>query len=143
VDVTDLSHWAKFEPERRLVREFDHWLVVTRARQVTLGSSVFLAKRPIASMAEATAEELAELGQVTAWFEATTRRVFGAEKFNYVAAMMKDPYLHFHAFPRYSVAQERFGIVWKDSEWPRVVRFDVLAAEADPGDELIALLRDA
>lgn len=139
--VADLSHWEKFEPERRVIKEFDHWIVVERARQVTLGASVFLIKRPIGSMAEATSDELAELAEITAWFEDLMRATFGAEKFNYVAAMMKDPFLHFHAFPRYSSEQEHFGITWTDSEWPKVVRFDVLATEEDPGDELVSLLR--
>ena len=135
------DHWKKFEPDRRLVKEFDNWLVVQRARQVTLGSCVLLLKRPVSGLGEAEPSELAELASVAAWFEIRTRALYEAERFNYVAAMMKDPYLHFHAFPRYSAARQAYGHTWEDAAWPKVASFEQVSVEADVTDQMVADLR--
>src|SRR6266545_2990335 len=119
-----MEHWAKFKPDERLVADFDHWLIVIRPKQVTLGSCVFLLKRPATGLGDLSPSEASELPSVAAWFEERLKRVFEAEKFNYVAAMMKDPYVHFHAFPRYSAAREFAGRKWEDHAWPAVVRFE-------------------
>jgi diadenosine tetraphosphate (Ap4A) HIT family hydrolase len=68
-------------------------------------------------------EESAELSCVMKWYEEKCRLLFGAEKFNYVAAMMRDNFVHFHAFPRYSKPVSRYGIEWKDDRWPRLLQF--------------------
>jgi diadenosine tetraphosphate (Ap4A) HIT family hydrolase len=118
-----LEHWEKFRPSDLGCREFRNWLVVVRQKQVTLGDCVFLVKRPVSSLAEMKADELSELADVAAWFETATKKLFAAERFNYIAAMMKDPYVHFHAFPRYSTPIVRYGIEWRDGAWPKVVEF--------------------
>jgi diadenosine tetraphosphate (Ap4A) HIT family hydrolase len=43
----------------------------------------------------------------------------GAEKVNVIAAMMKDPFVHFHFIPRYSQPKSAFGRDWVDEDWPR------------------------
>ena len=136
------DQWKKFQPESRTLRTFEHWLVVQRTRQVTLGSCVFLPKREIAGLPDASSEELQELSVVAAWFESKTIELFRAEKFNYVAAMMKDPYLHFHAFPRYSGPREAFGRSWADTSWPKVVQFEDLATEDDLGEAMVLAMQD-
>lgn len=134
-----LEHWAKFRPSELACREFSSWLVVVRQKQVTLGDCVFLVKRAVSSISEMEPNELAELAEVTAWFEATTKATFGAERFNYVAAMMKDPYVHFHAFPRYSTSTHRYGIEWRDEAWPKVIEFSDVAT---PDNVLKAIRED-
>jgi diadenosine tetraphosphate (Ap4A) HIT family hydrolase len=118
-----LEHWAKFRPSELTCREFSSWLVVVRQKQVTLGDCVFLVKRAVSSISEMTPGELAELAEVTGWFETVAKATYGAERFNYVAAMMKDPYVHFHAFPRYSGPIQRYDIEWRDEAWPKVIEF--------------------
>lgn len=135
----DLSHWEKFQPSGRTIRTFDHWLVVVRPKQVTLGSAVFLLKRAVTSMSEMTAGELSELAEIAAWYERRLREVFNAEKFNYIAAMMKDPYFHFHAIPRYGAEREFNGRSWADADWPAVATF----RDVDTSDDDIQLIREA
>ncbi|MEA3075689.1 MAG: hypothetical protein QOF60_597 [Actinomycetota bacterium] len=114
------------------MRDFPHWLVVTRSKQVTLGASLFLLKRPVPSFGEVAAEELAELAAVAGWFEEAVIEAFGAERFNYIAAMMKDPWFHFHAIPRYSGPREFEGREWIDQDWPAVATFrDVQTSEVE------------
>lgn len=121
---------AKFNPEKNCVKEFEHWLVCVRAKQVTLGDAIILLRREVPSMAEMTAEESAELAQVIAWYEEKCKTLFGATKFNYVVAMMKDNFVHYHAFPRYKEATTWNGTEWVDQDWPRLVQFrDVEVSE--------------
>jgi diadenosine tetraphosphate (Ap4A) HIT family hydrolase len=126
----NLDHWKKFRPTELIVQDFEYWLVVVREKQITLGACVFLLKRPVASLGELDAAELAELSSVAAWFEHASRVTYGADKFNYLAAMMKDPYVHFHAFPRYGSEVSRYGVEWVDAAWPRAIELkDVSTSE--------------
>lgn len=114
---------AKFNPEKNCVKEFEHWLVCVRAKQVTLGDAIILLKREVPSMAEMTAEESEEFAQVIAWYEGKCKSLFSAVKFNYVVAMMKDNFVHYHAFPRYKDPITWNGTEWVDQDWPRLVQF--------------------
>ena len=59
------------------------------------------------------------------------RTDLGADRVNVVAAMMKDPFVHFHFFPRFESAVNLFGQSWVDEDWPRaIVLRDV---ETSPG----------
>lgn len=137
--MSDLSHWAKFRPESLSIKEFASWIVVPRPKQVTVGSCVFLLKRPAPGLAELTTDELAELPTVAAWFESAVREEFAAEKFNYIAAMMKDPYFHLHAIPRYSAWRQFAGRQWEDENWPELVQF----APVGTSDAELEAVRDA
>lgn len=119
----EYEHWHNFNVDDLLVREFDHWMIVVRQKQVTLGATVFLLKRPIESFAAATPSELGEIAEVVSFFESRTAGLWDAERFNYVAAMMKDPFVHIHAFPRYSGPRLAYSREWNDSDWPRIVNF--------------------
>lgn len=37
--------------------------------------------------------------------------------------MMHDPFVHYHAFPRYDKSIKLFGKVWEDAEWPALISF--------------------
>ena len=113
----------KFNPQKNVVKEFKHWIVLLREKQVTLGATVIVLKRYVPSFAQMTAEESAEFPEVVKWFENLGRNLFGAEKFNYVVAMMKDSFIHYHAFPRYSTVFSLYGVEWKDVSWPKVIEF--------------------
>lgn len=127
----NLGHLVKFRPNDLLVKEFENWVVCVRAKQVTLGSCVILLKREEPSLGRLTASEAYGLVEAAKWFESITRATFSAEKFNYIAAMMKDPFVHFHAFPRYAGAREAVGEVWQDEYWPKAVTLaDVQTSEA-------------
>ena len=111
--------YDKFKPEEMTLKEFKHWIVVLRPKQLTLGCAVIILKDEHSFIGEANGEEFAEFPEVVAWYENKCRELFGAEKFNYLAAMMKDNFVHFHAFPRYSHEIEMFGEKLVYVYWPR------------------------
>ena len=37
------------------------------------------------------------------------------KEFNYMIMMMKDPFVHYHAFPRYDKVINLFDMKWKDN----------------------------
>lgn len=130
---------AKFNPAQNCVKEFKHWLVCVRAKQVTLGDAIILLKREVPSLADMSTEESAEFAEVLAWYEQKCTELFGAIKFNYVVAMMKDNFVHYHAFPRYSEKKVWGGAEWEDLDWPRLVQF----REVDLPKELVSKVADA
>lgn len=126
-----MDYMKKFKPEKNVIKEFDYWIVLLREKQVTLGATVIVLKREIQSLSQLSTDEAAEFPKVVEWFEELNTKLFGAEKFNYVAAMMKDNFVHYHAFPRYSHIFYKYGIEWKDASWPRVIEFIDVKYEND------------
>lgn len=118
-----MEFMKKFKPDKNVIKEFDYWVVLLREKQVTLGAAVIILKREIQSLSQMTSEEAAEFPKVVEWYEKLNSNLFGAEKFNYVVAMMKDNFVHYHAFPRYSTVFTRHNIEWKDVSWPKVIEF--------------------
>lgn len=113
----------KFKPSDYTLKETKYWLVILRQKQVTLGAVIIVPKRQISSFAEINTEEASELPSVISWYENTASKLYHPDKFNYVAAMMKDPFAHFHGFPRYSREVEAYDLTWKDEYWPGLVKF--------------------
>lgn len=118
-----MEFMKKFNPQNNVIKDFNHWIVLLREKQVTLGSVVIVLKRNIPSISQMNSEEAAEFPIVIEWYEQLIRELYGAEKFNYVIAMMKDNFVHYHAFPRYSKTVSRYGIEWVDVAWPKVIEF--------------------
>lgn len=107
------------QPFYDVIKDYDNWVVLFRGRQVTIGSVIIMAKdMSLRSIGELSGEALTELGVVSRDVERWLREAFGAEKFNYLALMMKDPEVHFHVIPRYSTAVEFDGRVYRDVDWP-------------------------
>lgn len=111
---------AKFGWPATLVREFDHWVVLARPAQPTLGSLVLAAKSDATAFSDLPAEAHAELKQVTAAIESALARAVTYDKLNYLMLMMVDPHVHFHVIPRYEGSRD-----WKEKEfvdvgWPRL-----------------------
>lgn len=68
-------------------------------------------------------EEGAEFPKVIRWYEEVCIKKFGAVKFNYMIMMMKDYFVHYHAFPRYDKDVVLFDKTWKDADWPGAINF--------------------
>ncbi len=102
-----------------LIKEYDHWVLVIRPKQITLGACTIIAKSDVTSLAALPSAAGAELITVMADFEQTLRAAFGAVKFNYLALMMVDPNPHFHAIPRYDRIVEFMGGQYLDELWPK------------------------
>ena len=102
-----------------LVCEFEHWLVLLRPAQVTLGSLVMAAKSDATAYSRLSAEAFAEQAQVVASIERGLREFCTFEKINYLMLMMVDREVHFHVIPRYSGTRKFEGTEFPDRGWPK------------------------
>lgn len=124
----------KFGWPATLIREFDHWLVLARPAQPTLGSLVLAAKSDATSFGALPGNAHAELKQVSLVIETALGSLIGYDKLNYLMLMMVDPHVHFHVIPRYEGSREWNGREFVDVGWPKVP--DLGHAVALKGDEL-------
>ena len=108
----------KFGWPATLIAEFDHWLVLLRPAQPTLGSLVLAAKSDATAFAGLPGEAHAELQRVTGAIDAALARFTGYARLNYLMLMMVDPHVHFHVIPRYEGEREKDGISVTDAGWP-------------------------
>lgn len=129
----------KFEVDSLALFANAGWTVSLRPRACTLGACVIAANRSRTSLADIDAAEAAALVEAVAWFEGRARALFGADKFNYLALMMVDDQLHFHALPRYAATPTFAGVDWPDPGWPG--QPDLGAGDATP--DALATVRAA
>lgn len=132
----------KFGWPHTLVAEFEHWLVLLRPAQPTLGSLVLAAKSDATAFGDLPGEAHAGLKQATQAIETALARLTGYARINYLMLMMVDPHVHFHVIPRYEGAREWGGISFADAGWPAVPRLGE-AVELDDArsDLLVAELK--
>jgi diadenosine tetraphosphate (Ap4A) HIT family hydrolase len=108
----------KFGYPDTLIRDYEHWVVLLRPAQVTLGSLVLAAKDDATAFGKLPAAAHAELAMITKAIEATLLAEIGYEKINYLMLMMVDPNVHFHVIPRYSAAKTLEDVTIGDAGWP-------------------------
>jgi diadenosine tetraphosphate (Ap4A) HIT family hydrolase len=108
----------KFGYPATLLHELQHWLVLLRPAQVTLGSLILAAKSEATAYAELPAEAFTEQGEAVRLIERALGGFTGYERINYLMLMMVDPNVHFHVIPRYSGARLWSGFEFPDSGWP-------------------------
>ena len=108
----------KFGWPGSLVHEFEHWVVLVRPAQVTLGSLVLAAKSEVTAYGALPCEAFAEQRDAVAAIERALAAFTGFEKINYLMLMMVDPNVHFHVIPRYSGTRSWDGIDFADAGWP-------------------------
>jgi diadenosine tetraphosphate (Ap4A) HIT family hydrolase len=108
----------KFGYPATLLREFEHWLVLLRPAQVTLGSLVLAAKSDATAYADLPREAFAEQADVVKAVERVLAGFCRYERINYLMLMMVDPNVHFHVIPRYSEPRQWSGMDFPDAGWP-------------------------
>ena len=124
----------KFGYPDSLLRDFEHWVVLLRSGQVTLGSLVLAAKSDATAFGSLPPEAHAELSVITREIEATLKAAIDYERINYLMLMMVDPNVHFHVFPRYQGTRSFEDRDIEDKGWPgppdlkSAVEIPVLAA---------------
>jgi diadenosine tetraphosphate (Ap4A) HIT family hydrolase len=114
----------KFGYPATLIREFEHWLVLLRPAQVTLGSLVLAAKSDSRAFASLPRDAFAEQADVIAIVETALARFTDYERINYLMLMMVDPNVHFHVTPRYSKPRIWNGMEFADAGWPGPPQLD-------------------
>ena len=108
----------KFDYPGSLIREFDHWCVLLRPEQATLGALVLACKEPVQAFGLVSPEGFTELQLVTRQLEQALAHAFEYQKINYLMLMMVDPDVHFHVLPRYASASSFKGVSFADEGWP-------------------------
>jgi diadenosine tetraphosphate (Ap4A) HIT family hydrolase len=103
-----------------LVRDYEHWVVMLRPAQPTLGSLVLAAKGEARSFGELSGAAFGELKVAAGEIEAALGAAVRFEKINYLMLMMVDPHVHFHVVPRYDGEREACGVRVRDEGWPKV-----------------------
>jgi diadenosine tetraphosphate (Ap4A) HIT family hydrolase len=106
------------------VKEFEHWLVLLRPAQVTLGSLVLAAKADATAYSGLPRAAFTEQAEAVTAIEQALRRFVAYERINYLMLMMVDPNVHFHVIPRYSEVRRWGGFEFPDAGWPGPPRLD-------------------
>ncbi|WP_332816823.1 HIT family protein [Sphingopyxis sp.] len=109
---------AKFGHPVTLIAEYEHWVVLLRPAQPTLGALILAAKSDATAFGDLPAAAHAELKIATAAIEAALGRAVGYAKINYLMLMMVDPHVHFHVLPRYEGERSGAGMTIPDAGWP-------------------------
>ncbi len=108
----------KFGYPQTLIKEYDHWCVLVRPLQPTLGSLVLVCKQEETAFSQISQSAFSELKIVTGDIETSLAAFRQFDKINYLMLMMVDPDVHFHVLPRYSCTQTFEGIEFTDKGWP-------------------------
>jgi diadenosine tetraphosphate (Ap4A) HIT family hydrolase len=121
----------KFGYPQTLIKEYDHWVVLLRAAQPTLGSLVLAAKSDATDFHALPVEAFNELSAVTRNIETGLLVQIGYQKINYLMLMMVDPHVHFHVIPRYEGVKHWEGLAFFDAGWPKVPDLSLAVALND------------
>jgi len=108
----------KFGYPQSLIHDYEHWCILLRPGQVTLGSLILGAKRDATAFSELPSLAFIELKKVVSDIETSLRAFRTWDKINYLMLMMVDPHVHFHIIPRYSQSQSFGARSFPDKGWP-------------------------
>ena len=114
----------KFGYPATLVREFEHWVVLLRPAQVTLGSLVLAARSEATAYSDLSRDAFVEQADAIGAIERALARFTRFERINYLMLMMVDPNVHFHVIPRYPEARRWHDIDFPDAGWPGAPRLE-------------------
>ena len=130
----------KFGYPATSVIELDHWTILVRREQVTLGSLVLAAKGEATRYSQLSPDAFLEQRQAVRRIEQALEAFVAFERINYLMLMMVDPNPHFHVIPRYSGTRSWHGIDFPDHGWPKAPRLDA-ATELNDG-QIASLVQD-
>ena len=128
---------VKFGYPNGVVADYEHWIVLLRPQQPTLGALVLAAKSNVEAFAALEPRAFVELGRVVADIEAALKTAVGYERINYLMLMMVDPHVHFHVLPRYEGTRQACGLSVTDVGWPKAPALGT--AETPSSEQAIAL----
>jgi diadenosine tetraphosphate (Ap4A) HIT family hydrolase len=128
---------VKFGYPGTCIREWDHWVLLLRQAQPTLGSCILAAKSDATAFGEIDAAAFTELSAVTRQIESALLSATAYSKINYLMLMMVDPHVHFHIIPRYDGVREWHGMSFADTGWPKTP--DLAAAVALSSEHIMEM----
>lgn len=108
----------KFGYPTTLLREYEHWVVLLRPQQVTLGSMVMICKEKATTFSQISEAAFSEHRLVIQDIERIMKNAFSYSKINYLMLMMMDKEVHYHVIPRYRLSREVEDMEFMDTGWP-------------------------
>jgi diadenosine tetraphosphate (Ap4A) HIT family hydrolase len=133
---------TKFGDPSSRVAQTEHWTVLLRPKQVTLGSLVLICREPVRAFADVSPQAYAEMREVVRGIETTLQEVVRYERINYLMLMMVDPDVHFHVIPRYEGSRQIGSTEFRDAGWPGPPMLDAaVSPDAATSEALLAQLR--
>ena len=127
----------KFGYPATLVAQYEHWVVLLRPAQPTLGSLVLAARSEALAFGDLPREAHADLKQATSDIERVLGGFVAYEKLNYLMLMMVDPHVHFHVIPRYAGERSFAGMTIADAGWPKVPDLSIATTLDDAQTEAL------
>ncbi len=127
----------KFGAPASCIRHYQHWSVMLRPAQVTLGALVLVAFEPVNTFSDLSSASFAELKIVTRDIEASLKNTFSYNKLNYLMLMMVDPDVHFHVIPRYAGTKQFAEQEFIDAGWPGPPDLEQINPTDDPLNRMI------
>lgn len=126
----------KFGAPETVIKTYEHWTLLLRPRQVTLGSLVLICREPAKSFADVSEEAFLALRTAVRDADRVLRVAFEFDKINFLMLMMVDPDVHFHVLPRYAKSRRFGGAEFADASFPG-------PPDLKTGLDLDASMRDA
>ena len=102
-----------------LIEEYEHWVVLLRPAQPTLGSFVLAAKSEASAFPTCRRQRSPSCRTSSADIEDALAVAIDYEKINYLMLMMVDPHVHFHVIPRYEGERSACGVTVPTRAGPR------------------------
>ncbi|MEM7642635.1 MAG: HIT family protein [Pseudomonadota bacterium] len=109
---------TKFGHPETLVAETDHWRLLARPEQCTLGAMVLICREPVTAFSALSPAAFEDFGKMVGKIEPTLRNFVKYDRINYLMLMMVDPDVHFHVLPRYDGSRSLAGMDFPDAGWP-------------------------
>lgn len=107
--------FESFDEKNDLIKEYQHWKLLVKNRNVSLGKCVAITKQHHESLSEISPAEMVELVQVAKEIERALKKSFSYDKICWLMLMMKERHhTHFNIIPRYKTPREFAGIKWID-----------------------------
>lgn len=113
-----------FDYNNFLIKEYNHWTLLLRNKQVTLGSMVLIERSFKKEYGKISTNSHLEFGLIIKDLEKTLKKLFSYDKINYLMLMMVDPEVHYHIIPRYSKNIIYNRIKFVDYGWPSLPRLN-------------------
>ena len=107
-----------FDINNLLIKEYKHWYLLLRKRQVTIGSLVLIEKSFKTRYSDISFHSHCEFASIVIDIESSLQKNFNYDKINYLMLMMVDKEVHYHIIPRYSRQINFNGFRFIDSGWP-------------------------
>jgi len=108
----------KFGYPNSVIHTYEHWSLLLRPQQTTLGALILGAHSDASSFGLLPEAAFTELNKITNHIEIVLTRCFNYDKINYLMLMMVDPHVHYHVIPRYEQIKAFNTVKVTDFGWP-------------------------